>query len=135
MNIITLPLIRAGAVAVALAVLTASSHAASSKDKATREMEQNGWIRIVTLQSDVKVGSPAKAVSEVAGHPGRVLQDGTWFIYKDFYVTNSTAHGTLVVSFKDGRVTDMRLVTPNVAVSLVAHPGSSLQKEVVASNR
>ena len=71
----------------------------------------------------------------MTGHPDCVLPDGTWLVYKDFYVDHSTAHGTLVVSFKDGLVTAMRLVTPNVAVALVAHPESAFGREVIASNR
>jgi hypothetical protein len=44
---------------------------------------------------------------------------------KDFSVDGSSAHGSLVVSFTNGRVSDLTLVTPLRGVALIrSHQGS-----------
>jgi hypothetical protein len=138
MNMITLPLIRAAALAAALVTLSAAGYAGESQnpaeDQALKAMHLNGWIPVERV-SVVRVGSPVKVAFGELGPADRYLSDGTWLIYKDFHVEHSGAHGILVVSCKDGRVSAMRLVSPAVAVELAANRADAVAKVIVASNR
>jgi len=138
MNMSNIPLLRAAALAAALVTLSAAGFAGGSpnpsEDRALQIMSRAGYVQLARV-SDVRVGSSIRSAFDAFGPANRILSDGTWLVYKDFHVDQSSAHGTLVVSFKDGRVSGLRLVSPNVAVALVAHPGSSIESVVVALNR
>jgi hypothetical protein len=138
MNTITLRLIRAAALAAALVSLSAAGYAGGfqtpAEDPALNAMHLNGWISVERV-SIVRVGSPVKVAFGELGPADRYLSDGTWLIYKDFYVEHSGAHGILVLSSKDGVVTALRLVSPSVAVHLAANRADIFAKVVVASNR
>lgn len=53
------------------------------------------------------------------GRPTFTLPDGT-LIYRDCFVEDSPAKGTLVVRFANGRVSQLRLVGHAVELALVA---------------
>jgi hypothetical protein len=48
-----------------------------------------------------------------------VLPDGAW-VYKNFSVEDSNVRGALIVNFKEGRVSELRLVSPAVLTALSA---------------
>ena len=131
MNTTSHPLIRAAALAAALVALSVPSRAG---DLALQIMAQSGSVPIAKIGADVRIGSPSKDVSEEVGHPSRILPDGTWLFYKNFYVDHSSACGTLAVSVKDGHVSAMKLVTPGVAAAMVAQRGNPADS-FIASNR
>jgi hypothetical protein len=138
MNKITIPLVRAAALAAALVSLPVAGHAGESSnqsaDPALRSIVLTGSVQLERV-SDIRVGSSARDATRTLGHVDRVLSDGTWLVYKDFHVDQSTAHGTLVVTLKDGRVSTMRLVSPSVAVALAADRVRVPEAIVIAANR
>jgi hypothetical protein len=138
MNKNALHLVRAAALAAALVALSVPGFAGESpkqpEDLALKLMDQTGSLSVDSV-AGVRIGSSLKEAFGALGPADRVLADGTWVIYKDFHVNNSVAHGTLAVSLKDGRVSALRVVSPAVAVALVAHRGCAVDQVVVASNR
>jgi hypothetical protein len=138
MNTITLPLVRAAGIAAALVTLSFAGPSGETpyqpEDPALRTMQLTGSVPLESISS-IRIGSSAHAASSKLGHASLVLSDGTWLLYRNFYVDHSDAHGTLVVSFKDGRVSALSLVSPAVAVDLATHRGSTLEKFLVAVNR
>ncbi len=137
MNMITISLVRTAALAAALAAVSlpgvAGEAAAPTQDRALQIQELNGSISVSRVGSDIQVGSTRSAVALEIGHPSRILSDGSWMIYKEFFVDNSSAHGTLVVSFDGDRVRALRLVSPAVAVALATNREVTSHQIIVAA--
>jgi hypothetical protein len=139
MNTITQNALRSAALVAVLLSLSATVRASEPSvkpvDRACQIMDASGSVPIVNIGPDVRVGSSPAAVSEAVGHADRVLSNGTWIFYKNFYVDQSSAHGSLAVSFENGRVASLRIVSPVKLYALIEHPESSEQVAVVAALR
>lgn len=136
MNAITRNVIRPLALVAALAGLSATSRAnlitAGDTDRACQIMDAKGYVALSSVGPGVEVGASKETVSKTLGRADVALPDGSWMFYRNFYVDHSIAHGTLVVAFSSGRVSALRLVTPLVAVALVAHPDRAPNGALVA---
>jgi hypothetical protein len=139
MNAITRNVIRPLALVAALAGLSATTRAslmtAGDADRACQIMDAKGSVTLASVGPGVEVGASKETVSRVLGRADVALRDGSWMFYRNFYVDHSIAHGSLVVSFSSGRVSALRLVTPLVAVALVAHPEGASNRALVALSR
>jgi hypothetical protein len=71
-------------------------------------------------------------VSTKLGRPDLELADGSW-LYHGRTIAGSSARGTLVVRFAQGRVSELALVTPAVVAALRADPQRPLGNELVAA--
>lgn len=107
--------LRAGTLALALA-LSSISHAAAP-DPAAIRMAKYGSVSVEAVGS-VTVGSSVAQVSDVVGSPSRQLPDGRWLLFRDFWIDGSSAHGSLVISFADGKVSSLTVVSHAKGVAL-----------------
>ena len=121
---------RIARVAAMLAALSALKLAAAAKDAGSGNadivavtLQSTGWLPVKAAGPYVQLGSYRIWVSSHLGKPAKVLPDGTW-VYQGFKPEDSDAEGALLVSFKQGQVSDLRLVTPAVLTALLtrAHP-------------
>lgn len=139
MNTTLLTLIRSTALAAVFFAVSATTHAVESTgkdvDRPCQIMDATGSLSIANVGGEVRLGSGKASVSKNIGRPDLVLPNGAWMFYKNFYVDHSIAHGSLMVSFRDDRVTALRLVSPSVAVAMVSHPGRNSGETVIASRR
>jgi hypothetical protein len=139
MNMITIRIVRAAALAAAVSSLSLSGFAGGAasqpNDPADQILKTSGSVPISRAGSDIRVGSPKSDVSAEIGHANRILPDGSWLIQGIHYVDHSNAHGILLVSFSGDRVSAIRLVTRQEAVALALHRESVEQLILLASSR
>jgi hypothetical protein len=122
MKITLSSLLCAAAAAAALLLVPVIAPAADRPaDPAAQMLAASGVVPVKDAGLYVHAGSYRIHVWTMLGKPTEVLPDGTWF-YKDFSAQASAAHGTLVVRFDQGRVTQLSLVTPAVALAMLNAP-------------
>lgn len=119
-------IVRAATLVSALALYGPAARAESpaSNDMPAQVLAASGSIPVKDAGPYVHVGSYRIHVRMRLGRPTATLPDGTWF-YKNFTADNSSASGTLVVRFGgNGRVSQLTLVTPAVALAML-HPAAT----------
>jgi hypothetical protein len=104
------------AVLFALPAVAATSQATAA-DRASQLLAMKGRISIAHAGPYVELGTFQIQVITKLGEPTAKLRDGTW-LYDGCAIDGSDARGTLVVSFNHGRVADLALVTPTVAMAM-----------------
>ena len=102
-------------------------------DRAARQLALTGSVPVKNAGPYVDPGTFLIQVATMLGQPGAKLADGTW-LYPDYEVTNSAATGTLVVRFKQGRVSELTLVTPAAAVAM-SSPNKAADRILVATSK
>jgi hypothetical protein len=117
MNTNTQSVLRTGLVALSL-VLAQVSLAAAPSDPAALKLARYGSVPVESAGPAVQIGAPKEEVSLTIGSPSRILRDGRWIFFRNFWVDQSLAHGSLVVAFKDGKVSELRIVTPSEGIAL-----------------
>ena len=119
---------RASAVAAALSLLSvitcAQAAGNGAADPVALAMNATGSLAVKGAGPYVEIGSFRIWVSSHLGKPRHILADGSW-VYQGFAVDNSDIHGALLVSFKQGRVSDLRLVSPAVLTAMLSAPKSA----------
>jgi hypothetical protein len=112
---------------LALPVL-ASARDSAAPDRAASLLAARGAIELSAVGRTIERGTYRVEVVTKLGQ-GTVLADGTR-LFAGYSVDDSAARGTLVVRFDaQGRVTQLKLVTPAVATALAAEaakPATSL---------
>lgn len=86
-------------------------------DAAVHLLATRGTIPVSAAGPHVQPGTFRVQVAAKLGRPDFVLADGTW-LYQRRRVHDSDAEGTLVVQFRDGRVSSLELASPAVALAL-----------------
>jgi len=87
-------------------------------DHASQTMARHGTINLKAVGPYVQTGTFRIWVEAKLGKPSTRLPDGTWF-YRAYVVKDSDARGTLVVRFKEGRVSNLSLVTRAVETAML----------------
>jgi hypothetical protein len=109
------------AVVVLTSLFAVSAHASAKNpapaDPAAEQLARAGSVSLKNAGAYVEIGTFAIQVSTKLGRPSVVLPEGTW-LYENRQIDGSNATGTLVVRFKEGRVSDLSLVTPAVALAM-----------------
>ena len=123
--------VAASALALALLSVVTSAQAGSSADAVASAMNTTGSLTVKAAGPYVEIGSYRIWVSSHLGKPSQVLADGTW-VYSRFSVNDSDVQGALVVKFAQGRVSDLRLVSPAVLTAMTAAPKAAA-KTLIAS--
>ena len=144
MNVINIASFRAAALAAALLVpAIASAKDTAQADSATRLLATTGVVQVEAAKpyrelnsgaSAVQIGTWRANVSLRLGRPSAVLADGTW-LYRNFTVDESLAHGTLVVRFDHGDVSQLSLVSPTVEAAMLNTPASAKGQKLIASKK
>jgi hypothetical protein len=127
MNMNTLHILRTPALAAMLPLIPLVASAAdltsSGGDEAQKIMNIAGSIEVQSAGRDaggyVEIGAWREAVTSRLGKPNVALADGSW-LYYEFSVDDSAAKGVLVVRFNNGCVSELKLVSQDVANSLCA---------------
>jgi hypothetical protein len=127
MKMNTLHILRTAAFAAVLPLIplvaSAADSASSGGDEAQKIMNIAGSLEVQsagrTAGSYVEIGAWRDTVSSHLGKPNVALADGTW-LYYEFSVDDSAAKGTLVVRFNKGCVSELKLVSQDVANSICA---------------
>lgn len=101
-------------------------------DPALRLLNRGGAVPVLAAGPYVERGTLRIQVSTKLGRPDLVLSDGTW-LYENRHIDGSGARGTLVLRFAKGRVSELALVTPTVALALRANPRLALEPYLVAT--
>jgi hypothetical protein len=73
---------------------------------------------VSNINDYVQAGSYRIWVTTHLGRPTHVLPDGVW-LYENRRIDNLDVTGTLAITFKDGQVTSMRLLTHAATVALL----------------
>jgi outer membrane protein assembly factor BamE (lipoprotein component of BamABCDE complex) len=130
----SLSLLRTATLITAFTALSALASAAeiSATDSAARILVSNGFVSVQNAGPYVERGTFRIQVSTKLGRPSLALSDGTW-LYHGRTVEGSSARGTLIVRFNNGRVVDLAIATPAVVAALQADPRKPLNAELVAS--
>jgi hypothetical protein len=121
-----------------VAVLAASAPLANANPSASNSSEAQvaqtlavtGQIPVANAGDYIHAGSFRIWVSSHLGRPSHVLPGGTW-LYDNWHVENSAVGGTLAVSFENGKVSGMRLLSP-ASVTALLHAAKAAS-EMVAS--
>lgn len=87
-----------------------------------QQLDLRGEIPVREAGPYVQVGSYRIWVSSHLGRPAVVLPDGTW-LYRGFQVDATEVRGTLAVSFQDGRVVALKLLS-SARVAALTSPKS-----------
>jgi hypothetical protein len=136
MNTNTQSVLRAGLVALSL-ILASAGHASvpdsASSDRAAAKLSRFGSVAVESVGSDVRIGSSEAQVAITIGSPSRILSDGRWIIFRNFSVDQSAAHGSLVVGFSGGKVSELRIVTPQEGLALCRAKSSPASVQLLAS--
>ena len=143
MNVIDVASLRAAALAAALLVVPAiaSANDTARADSAAQLLASAGVLPVEAAKpyralspaaSVVKIGTWRSTVALRLGRPSAILNDGTW-LYRNFTVDESLAHGTLVVQFDHGDVSQLSLVSPSVETAMLTTPASAKGQRLVAS--
>ncbi len=121
MNTNAQSVLRTGLIALSL-ILASVGHASvpesASVDRAAANLNLYGSIAVDLVGSNVRIGSPKAEVATNIGSPSRILPDGRWIIFRNYWVDQSSAHGSLVVGFADGKVSELMIVTPKEGTAL-----------------
>lgn len=117
MKKLTTPLLASVTLLVALFAPVAGSAAEAPIDRAAAQLAATGTVSLRQAGAYVSPGTPRIQVSTQLGRPSTRLADGTW-LYEGHRIAESHATGTLVVRFKDGRVSQLSLVTEARALAL-----------------
>jgi hypothetical protein len=113
---------------VVLGVSALSSSAlADPKDRASEIMARDGYVAVSAVGQHVEIGTFRVQVAAKLGRPDVVLADGTW-IYHRHRIVDSTASGSLVVQFNDGRVSALTLMSAERVAGLQFGPRESTAK-------
>jgi hypothetical protein len=134
MNTNTQSVLRTGLIALSLALASvshASVQAAAPGDPAAAKLALHGSVAVDSV-SNVAIGASKADVSRTIGSPSRLLADGRWIMFRDFWVDHSAAHGSLVIGFTDGKVSDLSIVTPNEGVALCRMTADSVSVGLIA---
>jgi len=107
-----------------LAALLSTSAVLSANAAAPDITALAGSIAVKAAGPYVQVGSYRIWVSSHLGKPSIVLADGTW-LYNNFTADSNGATGTLLVRFSNGRVSQMKLVSPAIVAALRSAPKAS----------
>lgn len=135
MNTNSHSVLRAGFLALSLFLaraIYADVPAPASGDPASSRMALCGSVAIDSVGRDVRIGSSKADVARAIGSPSRILSDGRWIVFRNFWVDQSVAHGSLVVGFTDGKVSELRIVTPKQGIALCRSGRSSEDSSLVA---
>ena len=128
MHAFVLKITRVAALVAALSTLAFTSSAKESSSPSTDivgdALTKSGWLPVKSVGPYVEVGSYRIWVSTHLGKPATVLPDGTW-IYHGFKAEDSNTEGALLVRFKEGRVSDLRLISAAVLAALTSRPGTA----------
>jgi hypothetical protein len=104
-------------------VASASDISSSGGDEAQKIMNIAGSLEVQSAGrmpgNYVEIGAWRETVSSHLGRPSLALADGTW-LYYEFSVDDSAAKGVLVVRFNKGSVSELKLVSQDVANSICA---------------
>ena len=103
---------------------------ASSESQVAQNLAVTGQIAVANVGDYVQAGSFRIWVSSHLGRPDQVLPDGTW-LYSNRHVENSATGGTLAISFVNGKVSGMRLLSPATVTALL-HPAKPAAELVAA---
>jgi len=135
MNTNVTSVIRIAAIIATLTVAAAgvSAKSAASADRAAQMLAQRGAVSIKAAGPYVEIGTFRITAETKLGRPSVTLPDGTW-LYRNFEIKDSDAHGTLVVRFTEGRVSNLSLVTRAVETAMLA-PKTSPEGTLIASRR
>ena len=117
MNTILVTCCRTAAFASSLLVLSASAKDTASVDRVSQLLATRGSIPMHAVGPYVEVGTFRIQVSAKLGRPSAQLNEGTW-LYENFKAEGTSARGTLIVGFKEGRVSSLSLATPAVVAAL-----------------
>jgi hypothetical protein len=135
MNSNTQSVLRSGLIALSL-ILASVSYAtvpeSASSDHAAVKLNLYGSVPIDSVGPNVRIGASKADAALTLGYPSRVLSDGRWIIFRDFWVDHSTAHGSLVVRFEGGKVSELMIVTPAKGVALCRMTERSSNAELTA---
>ena len=124
--------LRATTLAVTLLVLPAAF--AQTNDRAAQVLATTGSVRLESAGPYVGLGTYAIQVSAKLGSPSAILPDGT-LLYAGFGIEGSSAHGTLVVRFTNGRVSFLSLASPAVVIALRTPAKTPGDKVLVATRK
>ena len=109
--------------ALLLATTTASVKAATPADTAAQTLATSGAVSVKAAGPYVQVGSYRIHVSSHLGRPSAVTRNGTW-LYRGFTADDSSATGTLMVRFENGRVSDLQLISATVETAMLNAPAT-----------
>jgi hypothetical protein len=113
------------AVTATVSLLTTAAVAKDPRpDRAAELLARHGSIPLSAFGDYVEVGTFAIQVSVKLGEPDSRLPDGTW-LYDHRRIADSDAEGTVVVCFKNGRVSNLSLATHATVARLRAAPAQS----------
>jgi len=143
MNVINIASLRGGALGAALVLVSAIASAKDTApaDSAAQLFATAGVVPVEAAKpyrelnsgaSAVRIGTWRSTVSLRLGRPSEVLADGTW-LYRNYTVDGSLAHGTLVVKFENGDVSQLSLVSPTVEAAMMTTPAGAKGQKLVAS--
>jgi len=116
------------ALAASASLANANPAAANSSEaQVAQTLAVTGQIAVANVGDYIATGSYRIWVSSHLGRPDHVLPDGTW-LYDHRRVEQSAVGGTLAISFANGKVSGMRLLSPAAATALLspAKPVSTL---------
>jgi len=118
-----------------VAVLAASASLANANPASSESTEvqvaqtlaTTGQIEVANFGDYVHAGSFRIWVSSHLGRPDHVLPDGTW-LYDNRHVDRSTVGGSVAISFENGRVSAMRLLSSTRVTALLrpAKPSTNM---------
>lgn len=112
-------LLAASAITMLLSSALSGATLVSSQDVAAQRLARDGGVIVAAAGSFVALGTFRVQVSHKLGRADLILADGTW-LYHRHRITDSAAEGTLVVRFKEGRVSSLTLVTPATIAIVLA---------------
>jgi hypothetical protein len=112
------------AAAVIPGVMLAKPHS-NPADTAAALLARKGVVPVDAAGPYVERGTFRIQVSVTLGRPTAKLGEDMW-LYEGRSIEGSGAVGTLVVRFKDGRVSELALVTPAVVASLRSNPTKAI---------
>jgi hypothetical protein len=134
MNALLAPRLRAATLAAALLSLPALAATAPAADRAAELLRTHGRIAVESAGPHVQVGTYRIQVSVKLGSASEVLPDGTW-LYKNYVADDSAAHGTLLVRFTHGRVSDLTLAGPAAVAALRESQAGGKAQQLIASQQ
>lgn len=108
-----------------------SAKPSTRSDAAAEQLARVGVVSLKSAGPYVEIGTFAVQVSTKLGRPNFSLADGTW-LYEKRGIDGSNAKGTLVVRFTEGRVSELSLVSPAVAMALRS-PAKNPERSMIAT--
>ncbi|HUG11746.1 MAG TPA: hypothetical protein VMM36_12065 [Opitutaceae bacterium] len=135
MNTNIASVLRIAAIVASLTFATAivSARSNTPADRAAELLAQHGTVHLKAAGPYVQVGTFRIWAEAKLGKPSVRMPDGTW-LYRNYEIKGSSAHGTLVVRFDEGRVSGMSLVTRAVETAML-EPKATPEGVMVASRK